>query len=125
MESPKGRIPAEWRKKWQKTRRIHWRRRWAPCLAAWRILSLPRPWWESGGLGGKIQPAAILVIQNGQSRLINVKGQDGPGKLLDMVPELIQKFTGGKGFGAKKEKAEKSESAESPESPASGSDATE
>ena len=46
-----------------------------------------------GGMGGKIQPSAVLVIQNGQTKLVNVKNQDGITKLLDMVPEFVEKFS--------------------------------
>ena len=48
-----------------------------------------------GGVGGKITPCAVLVIQNGKSRIINVKEEDGLLKLMDMVPEIINKFKGG------------------------------
>ena len=47
-----------------------------------------------GGMGGKIQPSAILVIKDGQTRLVNVKNQDSMTKILDMVPDVIEKFTG-------------------------------
>ncbi len=47
----------------------------------------------AGGLGGKIQPSAILVIQNGQTKLVNVKNQDTVTKILDMVPDVVDKFT--------------------------------
>lgn len=57
----------------------------------------------AGGMGGKIQPSAILVIKDGQTRLVNVKNQDGITKVLDMVPDFVDKFTGGK----KKEKEDK------------------
>jgi uncharacterized spore protein YtfJ len=46
-----------------------------------------------GGMGGRIQPSAVLVIQNGCTRLVNVKNQDGITKVLDMVPEFVDKFT--------------------------------
>ena len=46
----------------------------------------------AGGMGGKIQPSAVLVIKDGNSRLVNVKNQDGITKLLDMVPEFVEKF---------------------------------
>lgn len=45
-----------------------------------------------GGMGGKIQPSAVLVIKDGNSRLVNVKNQDGITKILDMVPEFVDKF---------------------------------
>ena len=47
-----------------------------------------------GGMGGKIQPSAILVIKDGQTRLVNVKNQDSMTKILDMVPDVIEKITG-------------------------------
>lgn len=46
----------------------------------------------AGGMGGKVQPSAILVIKDGETKLVNVKNQDGLTKILDMVPELIEKF---------------------------------
>lgn len=49
-----------------------------------------------GGMGGKITPSAILVIQNGTTKLVNVKNQDGVTKILDMVPDIINKFSTGK-----------------------------
>ena len=45
-----------------------------------------------GGMGGKITPSSVLVIQNGSARLVNVKNQDTVTKLIDMVPDLIDKF---------------------------------
>ncbi|MFV0364005.1 MAG: GerW family sporulation protein [Suipraeoptans sp.] len=48
---------------------------------------------ESGGMGGKITPCAMLVIQNGHTKLVNIKNQDTMTKILDMIPELIDKFT--------------------------------
>ncbi|MDF2841970.1 MAG: hypothetical protein K0R00_396 [Herbinix sp.] len=48
-----------------------------------------------GGMGGKISPSSVLVIQNGTSKLVNIKEQDSVTKILDMVPDLIQKFTKG------------------------------
>lgn len=48
------------------------------------------------GMGGKINPSAVLVIQNGVTKLVNIKNQDGMTKILDMVPDFINKFTSGK-----------------------------
>ena len=47
-----------------------------------------------GGMGGKIIPSAILVIKNGQIKLVNVKNQEGLTKLLDMVPDAVDKVAG-------------------------------
>lgn len=49
-----------------------------------------------GGLTGKMSPSAVLVIKNDTVRLVNVKNQDSLTKILDMVPDLIDKFTGPK-----------------------------
>ncbi len=49
-----------------------------------------------GGMGGKITPSSILVMQNGTTKLINVKNQDAMTKVLDMIPDIINKFTAGK-----------------------------
>ena len=46
-----------------------------------------------GGVGGKMSPSAILVIQNGKTKLVNIKQQDTVTKILDMVPDLVDKFT--------------------------------
>lgn len=50
----------------------------------------------AGGLGGKITPCAVLVIQNGKTKLVNVKNQDTITKILDMVPDVVDKFTSDK-----------------------------
>lgn len=51
----------------------------------------------AGGMGGKINPSAVLVIQNGVTKLVNVKNQDSMTKILDMVPDFVNRFTSGKG----------------------------
>ena len=53
-----------------------------------------------GGMGGKMQPSAVLVISNGSTKLIDVKSNDGLGKILDMVPDVINKFTNREGEGS-------------------------
>lgn len=50
----------------------------------------------AGGLGGKMTPCAVLVIQNGKTKLINIKNQDTMTKILDMIPDAIDKFSSGK-----------------------------
>ena len=46
-----------------------------------------------GGIAGKMTPSAVLVIQNGSTKLVNVKNQDSMTKILDMIPDIINKFT--------------------------------
>ena len=49
-----------------------------------------------GGMSGKMTPSSVLVIQNGSARLVNVKNQDAITKVIDMAPDFINKFMGGK-----------------------------
>lgn len=52
---------------------------------------------NAGGImTGKVTPSAVLVIQNGQTKLVNIKNQDTITKILDMVPDVIDRFTAGK-----------------------------
>ncbi len=47
---------------------------------------------SAGGLGAKITPSAILVVQNGTVQLVNVKNTGSVDKLLNMVPGILSKF---------------------------------
>ncbi len=47
---------------------------------------------SGGGVGAKISPSAVLVIQDGVTRMVSVKNQDGISKLLDMIPDFVNKF---------------------------------
>ena len=47
----------------------------------------------AGGIGGKMTPCAVLVIQNGKTKLVNIKNQDTMTKILDMIPDAIDKFS--------------------------------
>ncbi|SKB64428.1 Uncharacterized spore protein YtfJ [Lachnospiraceae bacterium] len=48
---------------------------------------------SGGGIGGKMSPSSVLVLHDGKVRLVNVKNQDTMTKILDMIPELVNKFT--------------------------------
>ena len=50
---------------------------------------------NGGGIGGKMTPSALLVISNGTTKLVNVKNTNNLNKVLDMVPDIVNKFTGG------------------------------
>ncbi len=63
----------------------------------------------AGGMGGKISPSAVLVIQNGTTKLVNVRNQDGLTKVLDMVPDFVNRFTAGKETAAADETAQAEE----------------
>ena len=45
-----------------------------------------------GGVGGKITPSAVLVIKDNTTRLVNIRNQDTMTKILDMVPELLDRL---------------------------------
>lgn len=46
-----------------------------------------------GGITGKMSPSAVLVIKNGQTKLVNVRNQNAVTKIIDMIPDLVDKFT--------------------------------
>lgn len=51
---------------------------------------------KDGGVGGfsaKMTPSAVLVIKNGSTKLVNIKNQDMVTKVLDMIPDIVEKFT--------------------------------
>ena len=54
-----------------------------------------------GGLGGRISPSSVLVIKDGSTKLVNVKNQDAVTKVLDLVPDVVNKFAKGKGTAEK------------------------
>lgn len=47
----------------------------------------------AGGMSGKMSPSAVLLIKNGQTRLVNIKNQDSVNKVLDMIPDIVDRFT--------------------------------
>ena len=50
----------------------------------------------AGGLGGKMSPSAVLVIQDGKTRLVNIKNQDTMTKILDLIPDVVDRLSSGK-----------------------------
>ena len=49
----------------------------------------------AGAMSAKLSPVAMLIIQDGRTRLVNVKNQDVMTRLLDLIPEAIDKITRG------------------------------
>lgn len=47
---------------------------------------------SAGGIGGKMSTSALLVIQNGRTKLVNVKNQDSLIRILDLIPELLDRY---------------------------------
>jgi uncharacterized spore protein YtfJ len=65
-----------------------------------------------GGLGGKITPSCVLVIKDGNIKLVNIKNQDGLTKVLDLVPDIVDKFTNKDKRDKKGDSKEKKEAAQ-------------
>lgn len=63
----------------------------------------------AGGLGGKMTPSAVLVIKDGAVKLVNIKNQDAVTKVLDMIPDIVEKFTKPKEKAAKQEEGQMSD----------------
>ena len=40
-----------------------------------------------------MSPSAVLVIKNGSTKLVNIKNQDAVTKILDLVPDVMNRFT--------------------------------
>lgn len=57
--------------------------------------------FDTGGLGARIIPSAVLVIADGNVQLINIKNQDAVNKLIDMAPGVVSKLNFGSMFGKK------------------------
>ena len=57
---------------------------------------------SGGGVGGRMSPSAVLVISNGTTKMVSVKNQDGLTKILDMVPDMVNKFTASDKFASGK-----------------------
>ena len=45
-----------------------------------------------GGFSAKMSPTAVLIIRDGYTKVVNVKNQDTLGKLVDYLPELVDKI---------------------------------
>ena len=65
---------------------------------------------EGSGVGGgaHIEPIAFIVIHDGKAQLLNLRDKEGfsVGKVVDLIPEILEKM---KGFREKKGKGEKSD----------------
>ena len=65
----------------------------------------------AGGMGGKITPSSVLVVQGDKIRLVNIKNQDGITKILDLVPDLVDRVVSAKS-GKKHSEKDKEEAKE-------------
>ena len=79
------------------------------CAMAAGAFSQPSKKNGAGGMSAKMSPSAILVIQNGVTKLVNIKHQDAVTKIIDMVPDFVNRFVGGKDDVITEEALEKAE----------------
>lgn len=48
---------------------------------------------SGGAVTGKIEPTAVLIIQNGTTRLVDIKNSDTLSKILDFAPTVVDRIT--------------------------------
>jgi len=60
----------------------------------------------AGGMGAKMTPSAVIVINNGSVQLVNVKNQESVNKIIDLIPGILEKFNLGSLFGKKNKEEE-------------------
>lgn len=66
-----------------------------------------------GGAGAKIEPIAFIVISEDEARLLTISGKTDLGKIIESVPDVIDKIISVKSkMGKKDETPEVSEEAE-------------
>lgn len=46
-----------------------------------------------GGMAAKMTPSALIVVKDGVTHLVNIKNQSTVNKILDMVPEVVDKIS--------------------------------
>jgi Uncharacterized conserved protein len=46
----------------------------------------------AGGLGAKISPTAVMIIQNGTVQILNVSNQTAVDKIMNMAPGIMNKL---------------------------------
>jgi len=49
----------------------------------------------AGGFAAKMSPSAVLIIRGSNVKVVNIKKQDAVSKLVDMVPDIVDKFSAG------------------------------
>ena len=49
---------------------------------------------EGGGMGAKLTTTGIILVKDGAVRIIDVKEQNTAMKVLDLIPEIVNRFAG-------------------------------
>lgn len=47
----------------------------------------------AGGFHAKMTPSAVLVIRGGNTKVVSIKDQNSVSRLIDLIPEIVDKFT--------------------------------
>lgn len=47
----------------------------------------------AGGMNGKMSPSSVLVVKDGNAKIINIKDTNTMNKVIDMVPDILAKLT--------------------------------
>jgi uncharacterized spore protein YtfJ len=50
----------------------------------------------AGGFSAKVSPTAVLIIKGGNTKVVNIKDSNSVTRLIDMVPEVVDKFIAGR-----------------------------
>ncbi len=50
----------------------------------------------AGGFSAKMTPTAVMIIKDGQTKVVNIKDQTAITKIVDMIPDVIDKLQGKK-----------------------------
>ncbi|MCR4650768.1 MAG: GerW family sporulation protein [Lachnospiraceae bacterium] len=58
-----------------------------------------------GGVTGKMNPSAVLIIQDGKTKLVSIKNQDTLAKIVDLIPDVLDKISSKKNVDVKDEEA--------------------
>ena len=48
----------------------------------------------TGAMGGKMSPSAVLIIRDGNTRLITIKDQDTMSRIFEMLPDVAERVKG-------------------------------
>ncbi len=46
----------------------------------------------AGAFSAKMSPSAVLVIHNGNTKVVSIKDQNSLSRFVDLVPEVVDKF---------------------------------
>lgn len=45
-----------------------------------------------GGVGGKVTPSAVLILQGNSSRIIDIRDKNSMNKIIEMIPDIVTKL---------------------------------